>query len=176
MKIVLVACLAIAALGACSSNGSDTNASTTTTTQTVAPVGVGPACTLVGQADADAFFGSPAMQLQSGSSEGESSSCFWTADSGGGPGILLQIRVFDDDTRYAIKEFPTARPIAGLGEKAFVGVGPAGSTIDVQFVKSGKTYTVHYSVANVVNTDKGASSVDRSAALVAMLKSNAARV
>ena len=116
------------------------------------------------------------MQLQSTSAEGESSSCFWTVDAGGAPGPIMQIAVFDDETHYAISDFPTAKPIADLGDKAFVGTGPAGSTIDVQFVKNGKTYTVHYTVPNVVNTDRGATSVDRTDDLVAMLKANSSRV
>lgn len=180
MKRRFLVCLAVGAviaLGACSSSGSDSNTSSgASTTQPAAQVADSAACRLVGQEDATTFFGSPASQLQSSTAAGESSACYWTAESANAQGQLLQIRVYDDEMHYGIKQFPTAKPIPGLGEKAFVGVGPAGAVVDVQFVKAGKTYTVAYSIANVVNTSEGATSVDRSEELIAILKENAAEL
>jgi hypothetical protein len=178
MKRIVVVCVAVFALGACSSDGSDSNASSTSTSTTTRPAAQAAdsaACRLIGADDATEFLGGPASQLQSAAAADESSACIWTADSADNLGQLLQIRVFDDEAHYGIKQFETAKPIPGLGDKAFVSVGPAGSSVDVQFVKGGKTYTVHYSIANVVNTDQGGS-VDRSDDLVAMIKANSSRV
>lgn len=175
MKRVLVVGVALLALGACSSDGSDASPnSQPATTQPAALASA--ACTLVGQADADAFFGSPAMQMQASAPEGEAPACIWTADNADAPGSLMEIRVFDDVSHYAIKNFPKAKPVAGLGEKAFVATDRAGATIDVQFVKRGKTFTVNYVVPNVVNTSQGANTVDRTDELVAMIKANSVRV
>ncbi|HVJ99061.1 MAG TPA: hypothetical protein VNC41_19715, partial [Acidimicrobiia bacterium] len=77
MKRVFVIGLALLALGACSSDGSDASPnSQPATTQPAAAISV--ACTLVGQADADTFFGGAAMQMQSSATGGESSACIWT--------------------------------------------------------------------------------------------------
>jgi hypothetical protein len=176
MKRTLVVAVAVVALGACSSDGSDSTAtSNPTTTQPAASAGAGPACTLVGQADADAFFGGPAMQMQSTGADA-ASTCIWTIDEAGAPGPIMQVSSFDDESHYAIKDFAKAKPVEGLGEKAFVATDRAGATIDVQFVKDGKTFTVNYVVPNVVNTSQGATTNDRTDDLVALIKANATRV
>jgi hypothetical protein len=160
MKRVLVVGLALLALGACSSDGSDASPnSQPATTQPAAPVADSAACRLIGESDATTFLGAPATQLQTGATAGESSTCFWTADSAANQGQFLQVRVYD-----------------GLGEKGFVSVGPAGADIDVQFVKGGKTFAVNYSVANVVDKENAPSPVDRSDELVAIIKANSSKV
>ena len=176
MKRTLVVAAAVVALGACSSDGTASNAaSNPATTQPAAAAGAGPACTLVGQADADAFFGSPATQMQSTGTDA-ASICIWTVDDAGAPGPIMQVSSFDDESHFAIKDFAKAKPVDGLGEKAFVATDRAGATIDVQFVKGGKTFAVNYVVPNVVNTSQGATTADRPDDLVALLQANSSNV
>jgi hypothetical protein len=177
MKRVLVVGVALLALGACSSDGSDASPnSQPATTQPAAPVADSAACRLIGESDATSFLGAPATQVQAAATAGESSTCFWTADSAANQGQFLQVRVYDDETHYGITQFKDAKPVSGLGEKAFVSVGPAGADIDVQFVKGGKTFAVNYSVANVVDKENAPSPADRSDELVAIIKANSSKV
>jgi hypothetical protein len=158
-----VACAALAALlaGACGDGGSGASAENV-------------ACTFVTAGDAEKLFGTPAARAPDPG--GDEHACIWTGRDAGAADHLLQVRVYESEEFYGEAVYQGERPVEGLGERAFVVEDrERGGTVEVQFVRGGRTYAVSYSIISVGTAD-GGRAADRADALVHLLKANVGRL
>jgi len=73
---------------------------------------------------------------------------------------LLQIRVYPGEKFFSAKLFPNSQTVSGLGDKAFVHVNTVANTVQVDFVKNGKTGSIFYSAGRAVDVPAKAAAVE----------------
>jgi hypothetical protein len=103
-------------------------------------------CKIITAADAAKVVGGPAeVQAPSGTEGLASGVCIYKASGGGIRVSLLQVRVYPGPQFYGEKALPNTKSLDLAGtDKAFVRSAAGGKTVDVQFVKHGKTGTINY--------------------------------
>jgi hypothetical protein len=103
-------------------------------------------CKIITPADAARVVGGPAEeQAQSGTEGLASGVCIYKASGGGIRVSLLQVRVYPGPQFYGESALPNTKSIDIAGtDKAFVRSSAGGKTVDVQFVKDGKTGAINY--------------------------------
>jgi hypothetical protein len=108
-------------------------------------------CKIITPADAEKVVGGPVEAQDPAGTEGLASGvCIYKATGGGIRVSLLQVRVYPGPQFYGEQALPNTESIDISGtDKAFVREAAGGKTVDVQFVKDGKTGTINY-------TDTGA--------------------
>ena len=150
-----VAVLGLVVLAGCgsssgSSGGSSSTSSTTGSGSSTASKKID-VCKIITPADAEKVIGGPVVVQAPAATEGLSSGvCIYKASGGGIRVSLLQVRVYPGPQFYGEKALPDTKSIDITGaDKAFVRDAAGGKTIDVQFVKDGKTGAINF-------TDTGA--------------------
>jgi hypothetical protein len=103
-------------------------------------------CKIITPADAQKVVGGPVeVQAPSGGEGLASGVCIYKATGGGIRVSLLQVRVYPGPQFYGETAIPGAKSIDISGtDKAFVREAAAGKTVDVQFVKDGKTGAINF--------------------------------
>jgi len=163
---VALGVLAIAGCG--SSSGSSSSASTKpsgTTGGTSAASSGGKkidVCTIITPADAEKVAGGPVEAQAPSSAEPLSSGvCIYKATGGGIRVSLLQVRVYPGPQFYGAQLLPDTKSIDLSGtDKAFVRTGSGGKSVDVQFVKDGKTGAVNFTDTANPNGDSTVNNVE----------------
>jgi Protein of unknown function (DUF3558) len=72
---------------------------------------------------------------------------------------LLQIRIYPGEKFFSAALFPNSQTVSGLGDKAFSHVNTVANTVQVDFVKNGKTGSVFYSAGHAVDVPSKAAAV-----------------
>ena len=163
---VALGVLAIAGCG--SSSGSSSNASTRTssTTGSTSAASSGGAkidvCKIITPADAEKVAGGPVEEQAPAGTEGLASGvCIYKATGGGIRVSLLQVRVYPGPQFYGEQALTDTKSIDISGtDKAFVRSAAGGKTVDVQFVKNGKTGAVNFTDTANPNGDSTVSNVE----------------
>jgi hypothetical protein len=163
--VASVSVLTLITLAGCGSSSGSSGGSSGTT----APSGSGGStaskkidvCKIVTPADAQKVIGGPVEVQAPAGTEGLSSGvCIYRGTGGGIRVSLLQVRVYPGPQFYGDKALSDTKSIDISGaDKAFVRDAAGGKTIDVQFVKDGKTGAVNF-------TDTGATAQTDAAANV----------
>jgi hypothetical protein len=156
--LAVAAALAAALLAGCGSSsgsssdgGSDTSAGSggrdSDSAQTI------DVCKIVTASDAEKVIGGPVEeQAPAGTERLTSGVCIYRATTGGIRVSLLQVRVYPGPQFYGEDALPGAESIELEGtDKAFVRSSGKGRSIDVQFVKDGKTGTVNFTDTGTTN-------------------------
>jgi hypothetical protein len=167
----LVALGVVAIAGCGSSSGSSSNASAKTSSTTGATGGGsgGPSsgkkidvCKIITPADAEKVAGGPVEEQTPSSSETLASGvCIYKATGGGIRVSLLQVRVYPGPQYYGEQALPDTKSITLSGtDKAFVRSATGGKTVDVQFVKNGKTGAVNFTDTANPNSSSTMSDVE----------------
>jgi len=158
----------IAIAGCGSSSGSASNGSTKTTGTTGSASGAPSSgkkidvCKIITPTDAEKVAGGPVeVQPPSGSETLASGVCIYKATSGGIRVSLLQVRVYPGPQFYGEQALSDTKSITLSGtDKAFVRSAAGGKTVDVQFVKNGKTGAVNFTDTANPNGDSTVSDVE----------------
>ena len=120
-------------------------------------------CSIITAEDAAAVFGEPATAQESTAPEplavgvclyGGESEDFTVRN-------LLQVRVYEGEQFYGREIFKDAKPLANLGDEAFVYFNDPGNSVDVQFLKDGKTGTVNYTAGQSVDIESKIPELER---------------
>ncbi len=103
-------------------------------------------CAVITPEDAATVFAETATSQPSASAEPLVSGLCIYSHPGDDPQVrnLLQIRVYPGEQFYGERLFPSATALSGSGDKGFIDVDPKQHTIDLQFVKNGKTGVIAY--------------------------------
>jgi hypothetical protein len=162
---VALGVLAIAGCG--SSSGSSSNASTKTSSTTGSTSAASSSkkidvCKIITPADAEKIAGGPVEEQAPAGTEGLASGvCIYKATGGGIRVSLLQVRVYPGPQFYGEQALPDTKSIDISGtDKAFVRSAAGGKTVDVQFVKNGKTGAVNFTDTVNPNGESTASNVE----------------
>ena len=154
---VFVGVATAAMLAACGSSSASKPSSQGSTTsksagKTSAPKSL---CTVITADDAATVFGEPAQATESSSAEPLVSAVCIYHHAGDALTVrnFLQVRIYPGEQFYGERVFPNRKSLTGIGEKAFEVVKNARHTVDVQFVKDGKTGTVNYSAGSAVDVE-----------------------
>jgi hypothetical protein len=156
---------AIVLAGCGSSSGSSGGGSKTSSTTGAAKSSTAgkkiDVCSIITPADAQKVIGGPVeVQAPAGTEGLSSGGCIYRATGGGIRVSLLQVRVYPGPQFYGDKALSDTKSIDLSGtDKAFVREAAGGKTIDVQFVKDGKTGAINF-------TDTGATASADAAANV----------
>jgi hypothetical protein len=159
---LLLAALTLGACGGSGKAGSETPGTQTSSATQVASAangsGTGEACELVRQDDATKLFGHPASpKVDPSGLKPADSVCLWEYKSNPGKSddviYLLQVRIYPTAAFYGVKTYPGAKPVTGLGDRAFVTEPMGLRGVMLQYVKNGKTYTFAYAI-NAIEGDK----------------------
>jgi hypothetical protein len=164
----LVALGVIAIAGCGSSSGSSSGASTKTSSTTGGASGSASSgkkidvCKIITPADAEKVAGGPVeVQSPSGTESLASGVCIYKATGGGIRVSLLQVRVYPGPQFYGEKALPDTQSIDLSGtDKAFVRSAAGGKTVDVQFVKNGKTGAVNFTDTASTNSASAETAVE----------------
>jgi hypothetical protein len=161
----LVALGAIAIAGCGSSSGSSPSGTAKTSSTTSGGSSAGKkidVCTIITPADAEKVAGGPVEeQAPSGTESLASGVCIYKATGGGIRVSLLQVRVYPGPQFYSESALPDTKSIDIAGtDKAFVRSAAGGKTVDVQFVKHGKTGAVNFTDTGNPNSDSTVSAVE----------------
>lgn len=169
---VLVGVGATVMLAACGSSASPKSDSQVSTTSKASGSGGTPKdlCTVITADDAATVFGESAQPKASpGAERLVSGRCLYHHE---GDDLtvrnLLQLRIYPGGQFYSATLFPKKKSLSGIGDKAFEDVNTTTHTVEIQFVKDGKTGTVNYSAGASVDMES------RVPALVAIAKKLAA--
>jgi len=158
--------LGVVAIAGCgSSSGSSSNASTKTSTTTAGAPSRGKeidVCKIITPADAEKVAGGPVTEQAPAGTEGLASGvCIYKATGGGIRVSLLQVRVYPGPQFYGEQALSDTKSIDITGaDKAFVRSAAGGKTVDVQFVKNGKTGAVNFTDTANPNGDSTVSNVE----------------
>jgi hypothetical protein len=163
---VLVTAGALAVAGCGSSSGSSSNG--TKSTSSTSSGGTSGAskkidvCKIITAADAQKLMGGPAQeQAPSGAEPLASGVCIYKANGGGIRVRLLQVRVYPGPQFYGAQLLADTQSIDIAGtDKAFVRSAFGGKTVDVQFVKNGKTGAVNFTDTGNPTPDASVSGVE----------------
>jgi hypothetical protein len=164
--------LVLAACGSSSSSKSSAGAGSSSTTAvspdssttTSGSAGTTPKnlCTVITPADAAAVFGESAeTKAPDVPTPFVTGICFYHH-----PGDdlqtrnLLQIRIYPGEKFFSAKLFPNSQTVAGLGDRAFVHVNTLAHTVQVDFVKNGKTGSIFYSAGQAVDVPARTAAVE----------------
>lgn len=161
----LVALGAIVITGCGSSSGSSPSGADKTSTTTGGASSSGKkidVCKIITPADAEKVAGGPVEAQAPSSAEPLSSGvCIYKATGGGIRVSLLQVRVYPGPQFYGAQLLPDTKSIDLSGtDKAFVRTGSGGKSVDVQFVKDGKTGAVNFTDTANPNGDSTVSNVE----------------
>ncbi len=159
---VAVALVVLAGCGSSSGSTSSRSSGTSSTSGAGAASTKIDVCKIITPADAEKVVGGPVTTQAPAGGEGLSSGvCIYKAAGGGIRVSLLQIRVYPGPQFYGEKALPNAKStdIAGT-DKAFVRTSGGGKSIDVQFVKDGKTGTINFVDTAVTPSDATAANVE----------------
>jgi hypothetical protein len=160
----LVAAVLVALAGCGSSSGSPSSDSGTPLTS-----GSGSSankkidvCTIITPADAEKVVGGPVEEQAPAGSDGLSSGvCIYKATGGGIRVSLLQVRVYPGPQFYGEQALPNTSSIDIDGaDKAFVREAAGGKTVDVQFVKDGKTGAINFTDTGTTAPDAAVTNVE----------------
>jgi hypothetical protein len=145
VALVLPAALA---LGACGSSGGSSSSGGGATSSATGGSGGGKidVCKIITVADAEQVIGGPAEeQSPAGTERLASGVCLYRATGQGIRVSLLQVRVYPGPQFYGEKALSGTKSVDIPGtDKAFERTAAGGSTVDVQFVKDGKTGVVNF--------------------------------
>ena len=110
-------------------------------------------CKVVTAEDAGTVFGAPAQMTDpEGTQGGALGVCIYEGvNESFTVRNLLQARVYASAVYYGEKVFPSARPLPGIGDKAFINVNETGHVVDIQFVSGGRTGALNYSGGSAVD-------------------------
>ncbi len=175
-SIAAVAALAGLTLAGCSSSKSATPPSTSTTqpSSTSTTLAKPVACSLfLTSANVKTLFAAAPQQTKTETGPNGSKTCIYSWSSPTLVRSLVQ-SVNTGTAAYGEKILPNAKPITGLGEKAFVAQHSLANALIIQFVKDGKTYGVTYSSGGFKGRHSDAS--DQTDQLLAMMKAAAAKI
>ncbi len=189
VRLVVLACIAMLALGACSGGGSSSDAakkagSRIDTHPTLpAPAnglqGSAKACATVTQTQANNLFGNQATSTPDPSGgTGATSTCVWKFESNPGSTTqntkyVLQARIYPGTSYYDAEKKLGGKSVKGVGQKANVRSNT--STLTLSFVKNGQTVVIEYSILGFQGTAQK-SPKDQQAAVVKIGKQAASRV
>ncbi len=175
-SVAAVAALAALALAGCSSSKSATPPSTSTTqpsstsTTPAKPVD----CTVfLPSANVKTLFAAAPQQVRTETAPNGGKTCIYIYSSPSLVRSLVQ-SVNSGTASYGEKILPNAKPITGLGEKAFIAQHSLSNALIIQFVKNGKTYNVTYSSGGFQGRHSDPS--DQTQQLLTMVKAAAAKI
>src|SRR3954454_16572579 len=142
-----------------SSKGAGTASSTSGASGTSKKIDV---CKIITPADAEKVVGGPVEERPASGTESLASGvCIYKATGGGIRVSLLQVRVYPGPQFYGEQALSDTKSIDIAGtDKAFVRSAAGGKTVDVQFVKNGKTGTVNFTDTGNANPDATLSAVE----------------
>jgi hypothetical protein len=115
------------------------------------------ACALVTRVDAEELFGSEARQAEDAAPVELGSACIWEnvgGDELGVVGHLLQVRAYEGEQFYGEDVYDDARPLDGIGDRAFVSSGRGLAGVEIQFLEGETVVQLSYSTVNV-GVDEG---------------------
>jgi hypothetical protein len=148
----VVALVVLAGCGSSSGSSGGSSGTSSTTGGSASTTGKKiDVCKIITPADAQTVIGGPVEVQAPAGTEGLSSGvCIYRATGGGIRVSLLQVRVYPGPQFYGDKALGDTKSIDISGtDKAFIREAAGGKTIDVQFVKDGKTGAINF-------TDTGA--------------------
>ena len=180
MRTFVLAITLVIVFAACGSSKHSTTPKNGSSTTLARPAGAPnvAACSLVPQADATQLFGHPALLANSAGVSSALSTCIWQANTSPDPNALdnieykLQVHIYPTEQYYMEKYLKGAKPVAGIGTRAFI--RPGGPLSQMAFVKYGRTVTLDYSVEAITANPKPKTS-DQQDAFVAIARAAASR-
>jgi hypothetical protein len=160
--------LGVVAIAGCGSSSGSSGASTKSSSPSDAASGGSASgskvdvCKIITPADAEKVVGGPVeVQPPSSAEPLASGVCIYKSTGGGIRVSLLQVRVYPGPQFYGEKALPDTTSIDLSGtDKAFVRTATGGKTVDVQFVKDGKTGAVNYTDTAASNSSSAATAVE----------------
>lgn len=164
LALVVVGCGSSSSAKSSGTPASSKAADSTTSTSTALPFTDGPKdlCTVISADDAAKVFGESAeSRPPTTPTPFVTGICFYR-HPGDGLDVrnLLQIRIYPAERFFSAKLFPNSQSVSGIGDKAFSHVNTVANTVQVDFVKNGKTGSVFYSAGRAVNVPSKVSAVE----------------
>ncbi|HET9730847.1 MAG TPA: hypothetical protein VFR41_15555 [Acidimicrobiia bacterium] len=139
----LIACM----LAACSSSGGTTAPKTTTTALAPSTIGGKPPsdpCQFFTKAEIATLFRQTGFSMRAANVLNGARSCAIGLDKDNLVHSLVVTAAAGTQT-YGEKIIPNARPLAGLGDKAYVAARSIANALIISFIVRGNTYTISYS-------------------------------